>query len=108
MRWVFEPLSFASCYVSSCSRQSLPPAVALHQDNEVRAVAAAQDMIKALRGLNLEAGIGITAGTVYCGFVGAEKRCEYAMMGASVNLSARLMAAAPSNSIRVDGEVSFK
>ncbi|CAN0426081.1 unnamed protein product, partial [Ectocarpus sp. 8 AP-2014] len=43
----------------------------------------------------LGASIGITTGQVYCGFVGASKRCEYAMMGCSVNLSARLMASAP-------------
>jgi class 3 adenylate cyclase len=43
-------------------------------------------MVQALQGLNLSASIGITTGSVYCGFVGAEKRCEYAMMGACVNL----------------------
>lgn len=40
---------------------------------------------------------------VYCGFVGASKRCEYAMMGCSVNLSARLMASAPKDTIQARG-----
>lgn len=35
--------------------------------------------------------IGIAAGEVYVGLVGAEERCEYAMVGPSVNLAARLM-----------------
>lgn len=35
--------------------------------------------------------IGIAAGEVYVGLIGAVKRCEYAMVGPSVNLSARLM-----------------
>ena len=34
---------------------------------------------------------GIAEGRVYCGLVGSPDRCEYAMMGASVNLAARLM-----------------
>ncbi len=62
-------------------------------------------MLSALRGIDLKGSIGITAGTVYCGYVGAERRREYAMMGTSVNLSARLMSAALPDTICVDGEV---
>jgi class 3 adenylate cyclase len=36
---------------------------------------------------------GITCGRVYCGNVGSIRRCEFAVMGASVNLAARLMSA---------------
>ncbi len=71
----------------------------------MRAISAAHDMLSALRGIDLKGSIGITAGTVYCGYVGTERRCEYAMMGTSVNLSARLMSAAPPDTICVDGEV---
>ena len=35
--------------------------------------------------------IGITIGTAFCGCVGAPNRCEYSVMGPSVNLAARLM-----------------
>jgi len=35
--------------------------------------------------------IGIAAGEVYVGLIGAVQRCEYAMVGPSVNLAARLM-----------------
>ncbi|CAN0425742.1 unnamed protein product, partial [Ectocarpus sp. 8 AP-2014] len=70
-----------------------------YEDNEVRAISASKEIILAFEGLQLGASIGITTGQVYCGFVGASKRCEYAMMGCSVNLSARLMASAPKNTI---------
>ncbi|CAM9512372.1 unnamed protein product, partial [Phaeothamnion confervicola] len=76
-----------------------------YEDNEVRAISASEDLVRALQMVGLDTSIGITNGQVYCGFVGAEKRCEYAMMGCSVNLSARLMAAAPRGTIQVDGEV---
>ena len=35
--------------------------------------------------------IGLTSGTAFCGLVGAAYRCEYSVMGPSVNLAARLM-----------------
>lgn len=78
-----------------------------YEDNEVRAICASKEIILAFQGLQLGASIGITTGQVYCGFVGASKRCEYAMMGCSVNLSARLMASAPKNTIQV-GESEIK
>ena len=34
---------------------------------------------------------GVTTGTVFCGNVGSAERCEYAAVGHTVNLSARLM-----------------
>ncbi len=71
----------------------------------MRAISAAHDMLNALRGIDLMGSIGITAGTVYCGYVGAKHRREYAMMGTSVNLSARLMSAVPPDTVCVDGEV---
>ncbi|CAN0418259.1 unnamed protein product [Ascophyllum nodosum] len=76
-----------------------------YEDNEIRGISASEEIIRAFKGLNLAASIGITTGQVYCGFVGSSKRCEYAMMGCSVNLSARLMASAPKNTIQVDFEV---
>lgn len=40
--------------------------------------------------LGLEVRIGATIGDVYCGAIGGDKRHEYAMLGPSVNLAARL------------------
>ena len=41
----------------------------------------------------LRVAIGVTSGTAFCGCVGTQKRCEYSVMGPSVNLAARLMSA---------------
>jgi len=76
-----------------------------HEDNDSRAIQAAQCMLTDLNGFGLNCQIGIAAGSVYCGYVGTNKRCEYAMMGCSVNLAARLMASAPKNTMQVDQEV---
>jgi class 3 adenylate cyclase len=98
----FAPLALPIPPVNfNCNRHFLHIIFVCAQDNEVRAISAAHEMLQALSALHLEGGIGITTGSVYCGFVGAEKRCEYAMMGACVNLSARLMAAAAPNTINV-------
>lgn len=35
--------------------------------------------------------VGITTGTVFCGTVGANERCDYAGVGTDVNMAARLM-----------------
>jgi Predicted ATPase len=43
--------------------------------------------------------IGISTGTVFAGLVGAKERHEYTVMGANVNLAARLMGAAEVNTV---------
>jgi hypothetical protein len=52
--------------------------------------------------------IGATLGKAYCGVVGGVKRHEFAVLGPSVNLSARLMALKNNPSILVDDEVRSK
>ena len=44
-----------------------------------------------LRHINRYTAVGITSGKAYCGLVGSPLRHEYAVMGPSTNLSARLM-----------------
>ncbi|MCO4774217.1 MAG: adenylate/guanylate cyclase domain-containing protein, partial [Deltaproteobacteria bacterium] len=44
--------------------------------------------------LGLDARVGLTAGQVWCGSVGNDRRCEYTIHGRSVNLAARLMMSA--------------
>lgn len=48
--------------------------------------------------------IGITSGKAYCGLVGSPLRHEYAVMGPSTNLSARLMGKAKQGEVMCDGE----
>jgi class 3 adenylate cyclase/tetratricopeptide (TPR) repeat protein len=71
----------------------LPPL--FHEDDAVRGVQAAQAMQTRLRDLGLHPAIGITTGRAYCGEIGNIRRREYTLIGAIVNLAARLMQAAP-------------
>jgi len=63
------------------------------EDNAERGLLAATDAVRAMRSQGLRARVGITSGTAFCGLVGAAYRCEYSVMGPSVNLAARLMCA---------------
>ena len=64
------------------------------EDNEYRAAHVALAIVSALKRYDLRAKCGVTVGVGFCGLVGAPNRCEYAVMGPSVNLAARLMCAA--------------
>ena len=55
--------------------------------------------------LGVRSSIGATFGKVYCGVVGGVKRHEFAVLGPSVNLAARLMASKENPGILVDAEV---
>ena len=55
--------------------------------------------------LRVECKIGATFGDLYCGAVGGENRHEYAVMGPSCNLAARLMASPKNPGILVDNAV---
>ena len=67
----------------------LPPLT--HEDDPARGVQAALAMREALAGLGRRAAIGVTTGRAFCGTVGSPLRREYTMLGAVVNLAARLM-----------------
>lgn len=55
--------------------------------------------------LGINSRIGATYGEAYCGVVGGVKRHEYAVLGPSVNLAARLMASKKNPGILVDHQV---
>ena len=67
-----------------------------HSDDPVRAVACAVAMQQELQRFNasegreLEMGIGIDTGDVIAGNIGSEKRMKYGVVGAAINLAARL------------------
>lgn len=75
------------------------------EDNAVRALETAVLVRRNLHGIGVVCRIGIAEGDVYCGLVGAQNRCEYVMMGTSVNLAARLMGKAGRDEILVSGDV---
>lgn len=65
-----------------------------HEDDSVRCVMAGRALLENLRSLGLQPKIGIATGTCYSGVIGSEQRREYTIIGAVVNLAARLMQAA--------------
>ncbi|HSK37264.1 MAG TPA: adenylate/guanylate cyclase domain-containing protein, partial [Actinomycetota bacterium] len=67
----------------------LPPLT--HEDDPARGVQAALAMREALAGLGHRVAVGVTTGRAFCGTVGSRWRREYTMLGAVVNLAARLM-----------------
>jgi class 3 adenylate cyclase len=77
-------------------------------DHAGRAVAAAAAMLAARRRLNVASGrelgigIGVASGPVVAGCVGAEDRLNYTVVGAQVNLAARLCAQAAAMEILID------
>ena len=62
-----------------------------YEDNARRALQSGFAMVGLLKALGLAPKVGVTSGLTFCGLVGALHRCEYAVMGPSVNLAARLM-----------------
>ena len=76
-----------------------------HEDNCRRAVETALAIRSKLLDFGVECRQGISEGRVFCGLVGCVERCEYAMMGASVNLAARLMTMGGAGEILVDASV---
>ncbi len=63
----------------------------LHEDDEERALAFARQLLD-LPGSPVR--IGVTTGFTFCGSVGSATRKEYAAVGDTINLAARLMQAA--------------
>jgi adenylate cyclase len=66
------------------------------EDHAGHALAAARDLQRAVGALDggLDAAIGVASGTVVAGWVGAETRFEYTVVGDPVNEAARLSEAA--------------
>jgi class 3 adenylate cyclase/tetratricopeptide (TPR) repeat protein len=70
-----------------------------HEDDDERAVHCCLELLE-LPGGPFRA--GVTTGSVYCGEVGSDSRREYAVIGDSVNLAARLMQAAGPGQLLID------
>src|SRR5512143_1772543 len=75
-----------------------------HEDDPVRAIRAARDMLQAAeeyaidvkrdRGIDFQIRVGLNTGTVIVGEVGSDLKYEYTAMGDAVNLAARMQSAA--------------
>lgn len=82
-----------------------------HEDDAIRAVRTALDMLEVLEQWNRERtargqvpvqiGIGINSGEVVAGYLGSSKALEYTVIGDSVNTGARLCSAAKPGQILV-------
>lgn len=81
---------------------------AMAGDNAAAALETAKRIIIDLQAIDLTAAIGITSGKAYCGIVGSPTRHEYAVMGPSVNLSARLMCQAMACTVICDNETKSR
>ncbi len=75
-----------------------------HEDDASRAVAAAIALEAEIRGMGLNAGVGIASGPTFCGPAGNQKRHDFAMLGSHVNLAARLMQAAEDGAVLCDAD----
>ena len=67
---------------------------ASYEDNCRRGLSSSFAVVERLKGQGLSTKVGVTSGGAFCGRVGGETRCEYGVMGPSVNLAARLMSRA--------------
>ena len=81
----------------------LPPYA--HLDDPARGLLAAVEAHALLQLLGLDSHFGVTTGTLYCGPIGSAARREYTVIGSSVNLAARLMAADKKHLVDGDGGV---
>ena len=74
-----------------------------HSDDAERAARCSMNIADDLRKGRIISSCGVTTGEVFCGLVGGDTRCEYALIGDVVNMAARLMASTKDD-IRCDLE----
>ena len=65
-----------------------------HSDDPARALRAGVEIAEQLRAIGLSCSAGVATGRAFCGVIGNELRRDYVVIGAPMNLAARLMQAA--------------
>jgi predicted ATPase/class 3 adenylate cyclase len=84
-----------------------PTAFENNTERALEFISAIQEEMRSLESLTgARYRIGITSGLAFTGVIGAEERCQYAAVGARVNLSARLMMQAAWGEVLSDENVS--
>ena len=73
-----------------------------HEDDAVRGTAAALAIREGLTGVGLRSSIGVATGRLFCGSYGNDIRRQYAIVGTTINLSARLMQACDGDGLLCD------
>ncbi|HKY90243.1 MAG TPA: AAA family ATPase, partial [Nevskiaceae bacterium] len=63
----------------------------VHEDDPSRAALAALRIVAELAARGIACGVGVATGYVFCGIIGSERRCDYSVIGHTMNLAARLM-----------------
>jgi class 3 adenylate cyclase len=79
-----------------------------HNDDEARAVACALDLGRVAARHQLKLRVGLTAGPLFLGPLGASQRREFTVIGDLVNLAVRLMQKAKPGQVWVDESVQSK
>ena len=72
-----------------------------YEDNAARGLGSCFRVNAALKAQGLAPCTGVTVGSAFCGLVGARYRCEYSVLGPSVNLAARLMTSCASKAVEL-------
>ena len=63
-----------------------------HENDAERATRCSMDIASDMQQIGISSSAGVSTGQVFCGLIGGETRCEYALIGDVVNMAARLMA----------------
>ena len=79
-----------------------------HEDDEALGVACALELDQVAARYQLELRVGLAAGPLFAGPLGAPQRREYSVIGDTVNLAARLMQKAEAGQVLVDQSVQSK
>jgi len=99
----FNGLDFGD---KGCNALVLFGAPTAHEDDVERALDFAAALRASRPELRRRMRAGVTYGPVYAGFYGGDERLEFSCLGRAVNLSARLMVAAPRGAIFCGPEVT--
>ncbi len=102
----FKEIDFGDKGGVMCCLFGAPISFENNTERALEFIAAVQEELKLMQILtNMRYRIGISSGLAFAGIIGSVERCQYAALGARVNLAARLMACANWGEVIVDENV---